>query len=421
MVTSVKNFNSHFIFLFILIFSSINIFGQDVENFPERPPMGWNSWNYFGKNDVNEEIIKEVIDAMAEKGLDSLGYEYIVVDGGWRRDTLGKNGELLVNYKFPNGMKALADYAHSKGFKFGLHTVPGSHDCGLDKVGGWGHEKVQFDQFMDWGLDFIKLDRCRFSLDDNPDYARSDKRWFEGWGDNGENIEKAYTIWHKLIEEFDRDIFFSASVYRFYNWYPELTHMGRTTGDIKSIQTGGAVFDDPDRPNIHSVMNVADLNDKYYKYAGPGYWNDPDMLVTGEQGLTYEEEKAHFALWCIMSSPLILGNDPRNMTDQEFQIISNKMAIEINQDPTEQGHKITQNGSSEIWAKKLKDGSYGVLLLNRDPVHSKDVVLDFEILGLDGELNLVDVYAKQNLGNYKKQYKASVGAHAGIFLKVNKK
>ncbi len=405
--------------LFLFIFSSLLISAQNSSKIANTPPMGWNSWNYFGKNDVNEEIIKEVIDSMSAKGLDTLGYEYVVVDGGWRRDTLGKNGELLVNNKFPGGMQALADYAHSKGFKFGLHTVPGSHDCGLDKVGGWGHEKVQFEQFMEWGLDFIKLDRCRFSLDDNPEYSRRDKRWFEGWGKNGKKIEEAYSRWYELIKNSDREVLFSASVYRFYEWYPKLTNMGRTTGDIKSIQTGGAIFDDPDRPNIHSVMYVADINNNYAEYAGSGYWNDPDMLVTGDQGLTFEEQKAHFALWCVMSSPLILGNDPRNMTDKELSIITNEMAIDINQDPTEQGQRIITLGSSEIWAKKLKDGSYGVLLLNRDPVHSKEVVFDFEILGLDGELNIVDVYAKQNLGNYKKQYKASIGPHAGIFLKVN--
>ena len=419
MPTSTKYFISHFTFLILLIFSSMNIYAQNAQNFPEQPPMGWNSWNYFGKDNVNEEIVKQVIDSMAEKGLNSFGYEYIVIDGGWRKDTLGAKGELLVNDKFPSGMKAIAEYAHSKGFKFGLHTVPGSHDCGLDKVGGWSHEKVQFKQFMDWGLDFIKLDRCRFSLDDNPDYSRRDQRWFEGWGKNGKNIEEAYSRWHKLINNSGREILFSASVYRFYDWYPKLTNMGRTTGDIKSIQTGGAVFDDPDQPNIHSVMNVADLNNKYSEYAGSGYWNDPDMLITGEQGLTFEEQKAHFALWCIMSSPLILGNDPRNMTEEELKIITNKQSIAINQDPTEQGRKMKVVGSSEIWAKKLKDGSYGVLLLNRDPVHSKEIVLEFEDLDLKGEVDLYDIYAEKNLGRFKKQYKASVGSHSAIFLKVN--
>lgn len=407
----------------LLIYTHFFLNAQNIHDYDiaETPPMGWNSWNYFGKNDINENVVKEVIDVMAEKGLDKLGYEYIVVDGGWRRDTLAENGELLVNDKFPSGMKALADYAHSKGFKFGLHTVPGSHDCGLDKVGGWGYEKLQFKQFEDWDLDFIKLDRCRFAIEENPDYPRKDKRWFAGWGDKGKNIEKAYSIWHKLIEESERDIFFSASVYKFYDWYPKLTNMGRTTGDIKSIQTGGAVFDDPERPNIHSVMNVADLNNKYYKYAKPGYWNDPDMLVTGEQGLTNEEQKAHFALWCIMSSPLILGNDPRNMTEEEFDIISNKTAIEINQDPSEQGHKIKKTGDAEIWAKKLSDGNYAVLLLNRNSKENMEINLNFEDLDLKGELEFSEIYEGKKLGTFKNNFKATLTPHSGKFLKVTRK
>lgn len=416
--SKVSSRNTIFFILFITLTSFLNAQPIRKNAVAETPPMGWNSWNYFGKNNINEKIVKEVIDSMAAKGLDKLGYEYIVVDGGWRRDTLGKKGELLVNDKFPHGMKALSNYAHSKGFKFGLHTVPGSHDCGMDKVGGWGHEKVQFQQFMNWNIDFIKLDRCRFSLDQDPEYPRKDKRWFKGWGKDGENIEKAYSKWHKLIVNSDRDIFLSASVYHFYDWYPELTDMGRTTGDIKSIQTGGAVFDDPSQPNIHSVMYVADMNNKYYKYAGPGYWNDPDMLVTGEQGLTFEEQKAHFALWCIMSSPLILGNDPRNMSDQELQIITNKMAIAINQDPSEQGRKIKKMGDTEIWAKKLSDGSYAVLMLNRNENNKKEISLNFKDLDLNGSIQLYDIYKGESLGNFTNTYKTSIAPHSGKFLKV---
>jgi alpha-galactosidase len=297
------------LFFLLIIFSH----AQQKKQLAGTPPMGWNSWNYFGKEDINEKIIKEAIDAMVWEGLLKAGYEYIVIDGGWRDTALGKNGELVAHpIKFPNGIKPLADYAHAKGLKFGLHTVPGSHDCGLNKVGGWGNEEVQVKQFIDWGVDFIKLDRCRFSLDDNPDYKRKDARWYKGW--EGDNLEKAYTKWSELLKKSGRPILLSASVYKYYDWYPKLTNMGRTTGDIKSVQTGGAVFDDE---KTNSVMTVAVKNNQYAKYAKPGYWNDPDMLVTGNQGLTNEEQKAHFALWCIMSSPLILGNDPRNMSAEE--------------------------------------------------------------------------------------------------------
>lgn len=201
-----------FIFLLVISFSQ----AQNKKELAKSPPMGWNSWNYFGKNAINEQLIKDVIDAMAEHKLDKYGYEYVVVDGGWRDNKLGPDGELLVNDKFPSGMKALADYAHSKGFKFGLHTVPGSHDCGLDKVGAWGYEEMHVKQLVSWGVDFIKLDKCRFSLDENPEYPRKDKRWFSGWSENDSNLETAYAKWNKLLGESGREVVLSASAYRFF-------------------------------------------------------------------------------------------------------------------------------------------------------------------------------------------------------------
>src|SRR5690242_19416447 len=133
---------------------------KNVQTLAPAPPMGWNSWNWFGKDQINEKIVREVIDAIVKNGLRDAGYKYVVVDGGWRDTVLGPNGELRADpHKFPHGIKALADYAHSKGLKFGLHTVPGTWDCGGDKVGGYGHEKVQIQQFVNWGIDFIKLDK----------------------------------------------------------------------------------------------------------------------------------------------------------------------------------------------------------------------------------------------------------------------
>ena len=147
--------------------------------------MGWNSWNWFGKNNINEKVVREVIDAIVNEGLQDAGYNYVVVDGGWRDTKLGANGELLANpVKFPHGMKVLADYAHSKGLKFGLHTLPGTDDCTGDRVGGYGHEEVQLHEFIDWGIDFIKLDLCRFE---------------SGW--NEKLIKDVYTKWSNLIKQ----------------------------------------------------------------------------------------------------------------------------------------------------------------------------------------------------------------------------
>lgn len=396
---------------------SLAVFGQKSNQLAPTPPMGWNSWNWFGKNAINEEIIMEVIDAMAAHKLDKFGYEYVVVDGGWRDTHLGPNGELLVHpEKFPNGMKALADYAHEKGFKFGLHTVPGSHDCGGDMVGGWGHEEVHIGQFVDWGIDFIKLDRCRFTLED-PDFPRSDKRWFSGWDKEGKNIEKAYALWSRLLSECGRDILLSASAYRFYDWYPKYTHMGRTTGDIVSLQSGGAVFDGKTKRH-HSVMAIAEINNQHSQHAGPGYWNDPDMMVTGEQGLTVEEQKIHFALWCIMSSPLMLGNDPRNMTEEELNIITNKTAIAINQDPTEQGKRIKKEGDAEIWAKKLKNGKTAVLFLNRNEENAVELTLLPEDIGLTEKIKVQNVYSGEKMGSFRESFTQTISPREGLFLLI---
>lgn len=396
--------NKFRVILPILIF--ICLFDLEAQNKKQpvapTPPMGWNSWNWFGKNDIDEKLIVETIDAIACSGLKDAGYKYVVVDGGWRDKTLGEHGELLVNLgKFPHGMKYLADYAHSKGLKFGLHTVPGTHDCGCDKVGGLGHEEVQLNQFVSWGIDFIKLDRCRYTYDENPNFPRNDKRWNEGWKDTAV-IRNVYKKWYDLIQKSKREILFSASVYEFWNWYPEYCQMGRTTGDIRSIQTGGAnFFDTNKKPKGHSVMAIAEINNKYSSYAGNGYWNDPDILVVGSQGLTINEQKIHFALWCIMSAPLMLGNDVRNMNVQEKDILLNKDCIEIDQDPTEQGVKVLDKDSIQIWHKKLKKGN-AFLLINLSS-KEKDITLNTKQFNIPGNARIKDVYLHKVLDKPKKE------------------
>jgi len=391
-------------------------------NLAPSPPMGWNSWNWWGKQAINEQVVRDTIDAMATNGLLKAGYEYIVVDGGWRDTHLGPNGELLPHpEKFPHGIKPLADYAHSKGFKFGLHTVPGTHDCGGDKVGAWGIEEVHIKQFVDWGLDFIKLDKCRFVIQDDSKSAKKKKKKQKrksGWTiDN--NLLKAYTKWSKLLSECGRPIVLSASCYRFYDWYPKLTQMGRTTGDIACRYSGGAAFDQ--KPKRHlSIMAIAEKNNEVAQYAGNGYWNDPDMLVTGDQGLTYEEQKAHFALWCIMTAPLMIGSDPISMNKEELAILTNKNAIMVDQDPTEQGRRIAQNGTAEIWAKHLKDGRVAVLLLNRDREKPQDITLDLAQIGLPGKQPILDIYANQQLGKANGKITKKVPSSAGFFLLIGK-
>ncbi|MBE7539333.1 MAG: glycoside hydrolase family 27 protein [Opitutaceae bacterium] len=379
------------------------------------PPMGWNSWNWFGKKSINEQVVRETVDAMVSSGLRDAGYTFVVVDGGWRDTQLAPDGGLRSHpERFPGGMKALADYAHSRGLKFGLHTVPGTHDCGGDPVGGLGHEEVQMKQFVDWGLDFLKIDRCR-----NKASGRSEDN---GWT---EDVVKAvYTKWSGLIEHCGRDMVFSISAYRFRDWYPQTCHMARTTYDIEARVTGGAVFDDGLTDNrsgkFHSVMNVVELNNAVAAHAGHGYWNDPDMLVTGEQGLSPDEQQTHFALWCIMSAPLMIGSDPRHMIDAERNLLLNREAIAIDQDSTEQGRRIRQTNGTEVWLKHLKHGRLAVLLVNRDAKETRQISFTRTDGGPKGTWIVRDVFSNKDLKISDGRISLSTPPHGSHLLIVSR-
>jgi alpha-galactosidase len=408
-------------FLTIFFVISINAYSQKNPTLATTPPMGWNSWNWFGKKEVNEQNMKECMDAIVKEGLLGAGYNYFIIDGGWRDKKLGANGELLANTdKFPHGMKAMADYAHSKGLKFGLHIVPGTHDCGGDPVGGFGHEEVHVRQLTDWGIDFVKLDLCKQKSDPCSECAKNK----QGWSEN--LIRETYLKWSKLLHNCGRDILFSVSAYEFRDWNPEYCNMSRTTEDIHCRAFGswenkyyGASFDESN--NEGSVMAIADINNLSAAYAGKGYWNDPDMMVTGEQGLSEDEQKCHFALWCIMSSPLILGNDPRRMTYKERELILNKEAIEIDQDPTEQGFRIHKSGNAEIWAKKLQNGNVAVLLLNRDLLNDTKIEFKFKEIGIRKKAMVRDLYLHKDIGVFKNSLTKNVNPHSCYFYLIERK
>ncbi len=386
----------------LIVFLSLMMMGGKIQQKKElapTPPMGWNSWDWFGKSEINEDNMKQCMDAIVQEGLLDAGYEYFVIDGGWRDNKLGLHGELLSDpVKFPHGMKALADYAHSRGLKFGLHTVPGTHDCGGDSVGGFGHEEIQVKQFVDWGLDFIKLDKCKFK---------------NGWDEK--TLQETYQKWHDLLSVCGRKIVLSISAYTWRDWYPQIGQMARTTGDIKARVSHGAVFDD----KKGSVMKIADINNQSASHAGNGYWNDPDMLPLGNQGLTIGEQEISFALWCIMSSPLMLGNDPRNMSPEEKAILINKMAISIDQDPTDQGRRIKTEGTTEIWAKNLAAGKKAVLLLNWDKEKIQDITVNLQDLGFSKKVQAVDVYTGKKAGSFSKSISfKNITPHACKFLLI---
>lgn len=395
--------------LFTMMFSVAT--AQDFKSLCPTPPMGWNSWNYFGKNSINEDIVRECIDAIAVSGLKDAGYNYVVVDGGWRDTKLAEDGRLVAHpVKFPHGIKPLADYAHSKGLKFGLHTVPGTHDCGGDKVGAYDIEKVHIGQFMEWGIDFLKVDRCKLELNCEGNC------WTE------EKTEEVYRKWRKILEEKKSDIVFSISAYKFRDWNPEISNMSRTTGDIGARVSGGAFFTVNEKGNnpkyARSVMGIAHVNNNAASFAGAGYWNDPDMLAVGDNGLTLAEQQSHFALWCVMSSPLFLGNDPRNMSDAEKNLIKNRTAISINQDPTEQGQFIYAEDGVEVWKKNLRNGKSAILIINTTLNPKTNFGLREVELQVKKGTTACDVYSEKKYSLSDKT-KFTIDSHGCKFLLVD--
>lgn len=367
------------------------------------PPMGWNSYNWFGL-DINEKVINDAIDALVSTGLRDMGYDHIIIDGGWRGDTLNADGTIPINLeRFPNGIKVLIDKAHQNGLKVGIHTCPGIKDCAGRTVGGYGNEEVHLKQLIKMEVDYIKLDCC--GCQRIP----------------GTTPEEIFTKWRKLLDETGTDIFLSGSAgfsIKPETWkerVPYVFDMCRTTGDIACYAISEARFDGEGKNN--SIMQIADINNKMASVAGNGYWNDPDMMVIGDPALTYEEQEAHMALWCIMTAPLILGNDPSNMGETERKLLFNEEAIAVDQDPTEQGSKIKVDGKIELWLKNLADGSKAVVLLNRDTTIQK-IKLAAVDMDMNGAFFARDIFKKEDLGAFDGFFQAEVAPHGVKFLKI---
>ena len=301
----------------------------------KTPPMGWNSWNAFHTH-IDEQQIKAVADAMVKDGMKAAGYKYLIIDDAWLGMHRNNKGRLIANPKrFPHGIKALADYVHGKGLKFGIYESAGTKTC-AGYPGSLHHEKVDAETFAKWGVDYLKLDNCY---------------------NQGVSYIKRYSDMSRDLQATGRPIVFSICEWGVkdpYQWAPKISNLWRTTGDIQD--------------NWQSVMTILDQQVGLYKYAGPGHWNDPDMLEVGNGGMTTTEYKAHFSLWSILAAPLIAGTDLRHMSDQTKEILENKDVIAVDQDPAGiEGHKALDNGNQEVWVKPMQDGSEAVLLLNRSP------------------------------------------------------
>jgi alpha-galactosidase len=308
--------------------------------------MGWNSWNKYQCN-VSEVLIMQMADAMVSSGMKDAGYQYIVIDDCWQiaRD---ENGEIVPDKdRFPHGMKYVADYVHSKGLKFGIYSSAGKVTC-QRRPGGFGHEYQDARTYAKYGVDYLKYDWC---------------------GSSSQDAKSSYTNMRDALFAAGRPIVFSICEWgsnKPWEWAGSVGHLWRTTGDISD--------------NWDSMIDIFSRQRDLARFAGPGRWNDPDMLEVGNGGMTTEEYKTHFSLWCMLASPLMAGNDLANMTPDIQSILKNREIIAVDQDSLgRQATCFRDNGDYQIWVKPLAKRERAVCLLNRSD-EKKSVLVDFALL-----------------------------------------
>jgi alpha-galactosidase len=383
--------------IFIFIFAATVGYAGDLafDDLAKTPPMGWNSWNKFACN-VSEALIKEMADAMVSSGMKDAGYEYIVIDDCWQvsRD---ENGDIVPDPKrFPSGMKALADYVHSKGLKFGIYSDAGTKTC-QGRPGSKGYEQKDARQYAEWGVDYLKYDWCNTG---------------------GMDTRKAYTTMSQALRNAGRPIVFSLCEWggtKPWLWASGIGHLWRTTGDIQDCW-------DCKRPwGGMGVVQIIDLQTELFPYAGPGHWNDPDMLEVGNGKMTTAEYRAHFSFWCLLAAPLMAGNDLRNMTQETKDILMNKEVIAVDQDPLGiQGRKVYDGGAIEIWMKPLSGAARAVILLNRGS-EKAPMTVTWEQIGLAPgmEAKIRNLWTKSDYAtNDKGLFTTLVDPHDVVMLRV---
>jgi len=380
---------------------------QKFENLAMTPPMGWNSWNKFACN-VSEKLIMETADAMVVTGLKDAGYEYIIIDDCWQvgRDSAGFI--LADPVRFPSGIKKLADYIHAKGLKFGIYSCAGTKTCG-GRPGGRGHEYQDAYTYAQWGVDYLKYDWC-FTP--------------------GQTAKESYSLMSDALKTAGRPIVFSLCEWgdnKPWDWAKEVGHLWRTTGDIFDC------FDCEYKHDTWSswgVMLIMDKQANLREYAGPGHWNDPDMLEVGNGGMNNTESRAHFSMWCMMAAPLIAGNDLRSMSKETTDILTNKGAIAINQDALGiQGLRTEVADSVETWIKPLSNNEWAVCFLNRSKV-AKSVSVDWKTKVFEDKFSnrtldaskqlysIYDVWQNKAIGTTKKGLKVTVAPHDVLMVRM---
>jgi len=390
--------------------------GQSYDSLALTPPMGWNSWNLF-EGDVSEDLIKEIADAMVETGMKDAGYEYIIIDDIWQGGRDNKNNIIPDHEKIPNGIKTLADYVHSKGLKFGIYSTAAQKTC-AGYTASYGFEEQDAQTFADWGIDYLKYDYCNA-----PGDMDAAKERYKKMGD--------------ALKNTDRPIVFAICEWgqrKPWLWGNEVGgHLWRTTWDSRDV------WETKNYDSGHAgILNILDQQVGLEAYAGPGGWNDPDLLMVGlygkgkssswdgSAGCNDEEYKSHFSLWCMLAAPLIVNLDVRNMNEATKNILLNKEIIAIDQDQLgKQGFKFLDDGDFEVWIKELANQEIAVCYLNRSDeiiekrIDLKSVIQHFNLQ--DSIYNAIDVWDKKNSNQIDLPEKVQLNPHGVVVYRLVKK
>ena len=372
----------------------------DVSQVAPRPPMGWNSWNHFAGR-VTDADIRSAADFLVNTGMRDAGYVYVNIDDTWqgKRDA---NGLLHSNERFPD-MKALSDYIHAKGLKFGIYSSPGARTC-AGYEGSLGHEADDARMYAAWGVDFLKYDLC--SLREDMKNAKADH---PDDPDVTKNLMiAAYRKMGDALRASGRTIVYSLCQYGVdqpWTWGPSVgASMWRTTGDISD--------------SYARMSKIGFSQAGLAGFAGAGHWNDPDMLEIGNGKMSEDEYRTHMSLWAILAAPLLAGNDLSKMGEADRRILTNKEAIAIDQDALgKQGDRLYQNGDLEVWTRPLSGGRVAVGLFNRG-ASASDISIQLAQVGFPRGGKLRDVWKQKDLGSHSGTFTDTVPTHGVTLLIV---
>jgi len=361
-----------------------------------RPPMGWNSWNHF-RDKVDDASVRAQAEAMVSSGMRDAGYTYINIDDTWEGER-DANGNIQTNSKFPD-MKALADFVHSKGLKLGIYSSPGAKTCAKFE-GSLGHELQDARTYAAWGVDYLKYDLCglRTEMRAAPTPEAAHKIMVD-----------AYVKMRDALRSTGRPIVYSLCQYgddAVWEWAPSVGgNLWRTTGDITD--------------KYAKMAEIGFSQAGLARFAGPGHWNDPDMLEVGNGGMSLDEYRTHMSLWAVLAAPLLAGNDLSTMAPETIALLTNRDVIAVDQDSAgKQGDRVSAEGPIEIWTRPLADGSKAVGIFNRHP-KPLTARVDFSALGFTGAVKAKDLWQAKDLGSVSKPYTVTVPGHGVLLLRVS--